>query len=92
MRKDFKVMKALDGHTKVNPSTRLQELSTFAREVNSSERVRNELSEWQISLNPSPVKVNARRFPIGEIQIGQNIISAGERGKQQAGTTSKARY
>ncbi|CAH0702423.1 unnamed protein product [Spodoptera exigua] len=74
MRNNFRLMKALDSHTKVGPDVRIQKLLHFNRRLTQSREVVKEMSDWSLTLSQDLVKFKARQLPTENIYLGGNLF------------------
>ena len=57
MRADFRMMKDVAAHTRVEPKIRVEELQQFAQKVNRDEETAKLLKDWSIILADQPLRV-----------------------------------
>ncbi|XP_053601023.1 piwi-like protein Siwi isoform X2 [Plodia interpunctella] len=79
MRADFRLMSALNVHTKIGPAVRIQKLLAFNRRLTQTPEVVKELADWQLKLSPNLVKIKGRQLPTENIyQGGESKYPAGD--------------
>lgn len=71
MRKDWKMMKELSVHTRLNPNGRIQRLLSFNRRLQNEPQVVQELAEWNLRLDDKLANVPGRVLPTETIHFGQ---------------------
>ncbi|KAH9639050.1 hypothetical protein HF086_003581 [Spodoptera exigua] len=72
MRTNFKLMKALDAHTKIGPDVRIQKLMAFNQRLTRNPEVVKEMADWDLSLSTELVKIKGRQLPPENIVQGNN--------------------
>ncbi|XP_064215158.1 piwi-like protein Ago3 [Tribolium castaneum] len=70
MRNDFKVMKDVAAFTRITPNQRMLALRTYLDRVRQSEKAKQVLSGWGLSLADDTVDVKARVLPQEAIYFG----------------------
>ncbi|CAH0581309.1 unnamed protein product [Chrysodeixis includens] len=73
MRANFKLMKALDVHTKIGPDIRIQKLLNFNQRLNKCPEVVKEMGDWALTLSNELVKFKGRQLPAENIVQGNNL-------------------
>ncbi|CAO1364269.1 unnamed protein product [Diamesa tonsa] len=88
MRKNFTVMKDLAVFTKLSPYQRLGSFKKFIDNINNTPAAKEVLANWGLSLESTPLIMNARLFEEQTINFGKNMkISAGPNADFSRGTT-----
>jgi len=64
----------VQAHTRTTPPQRVAKLMEFIRQTNSNPKAREELDNWNVSLDDNLVKLQGRLFSPEEIQSGQNQV------------------
>lgn len=82
MRANFKLMRALDNHTKIGPSPRIKKLLDFNKRFTQKKEVVEEMATWSLKLSKNLVKIKGRQLPT------ENIIQ-GNNSKYPAGDTTE---
>lgn len=72
MRKNYIVMKDLAAYTKLTPYQRVLSYKKYVENVNTTPEAKNILSQWGLSLDPEPYKLNARLLDEEKIIFGRN--------------------
>ncbi|XP_050672859.1 piwi-like protein Siwi [Leptidea sinapis] len=73
MRSDFRLMKALDTHTKIGPDARIQKLLQFNRRLTQTPEIVAELSSWSLRVAKDLVKFKGRQLPPENIFQANNV-------------------
>ncbi|XP_013193160.1 piwi-like protein Siwi [Amyelois transitella] len=73
MRADYRLMSALNAHTKIGPAQRIQKLLAFNRRLTQTPEVVKELASWQMKLSNSLVKFKGRQLPAENIIQGNDV-------------------
>lgn len=88
MRKNFTVMKDLAVHTKLSPYQRLGSFKKFIDNINNTPAAKEVLAGWGLSIDKTPLIMNARLFEEQTINFGKNMkISAGPNADFSRGIT-----
>lgn len=74
MRTDFNFKKAVEQYSKIGPNDRCSRLSQFVQRFRSEERVREELSRWQMDFESTPAKITGKILPYESILFGNNVV------------------
>lgn len=69
MRADFRVMKDIAGHTRVNPTQRQHSLMQYVRNVRACEAARKVLDEWGVTLEDAAVNLDGRILPEEKVMM-----------------------
>ncbi|CAB3247796.1 unnamed protein product [Arctia plantaginis] len=72
MRANFKLMRALDTHTKIGPDKRIQKLMSFNQRFTQNNEVVKEMGTWSLKLSRDLVRFKGRQLPTESIFQGQN--------------------
>lgn len=72
MRNDFRMMRSLSDHTRINPDKRMQHLMDFNRRFLSSKESAQVLDEWNMKLDPSLVEFTGRQLVQENMLFGNN--------------------
>ncbi|XP_022818139.1 piwi-like protein Siwi [Spodoptera litura] len=72
MRSNFKLMKALDAHTKIGPDVRIQKLMAFNQRLTRNPEVVKEMGDWALTLSNELIKIKGRQLPPENIIQGNN--------------------
>ncbi|XP_022814819.1 piwi-like protein Siwi isoform X1 [Spodoptera litura] len=72
MRNDFKLMKALDAHTKIGPDVRVNKLLQFNRNLTQNPQVIKELNTSHLTFAKQLMKVKGRQLPTENIIQGND--------------------
>ncbi|XP_063893516.1 piwi-like protein Siwi isoform X1 [Helicoverpa armigera] len=72
MRANFKLMRALDNHTKIGPDVRIQKLLKFNQRLTSCREVVKEMGDWSLTLSHELVSFKGRQLPPENIVQGNN--------------------
>ncbi|XP_064631456.1 piwi-like protein 1 [Lineus longissimus] len=76
MVRDFRVMKDIAQHTRVDPTSRRKRLEGFSRELRSHDNAKQELANWGFGIDHQLATVQARVLPPEQIsQWGENRFS-----------------
>ncbi|KAF2362479.1 PAZ domain, partial [Trinorchestia longiramus] len=78
MRGDFRVMKTVAQYTRLSPDTRQQCLQKFARNINDNPEAKKILSDWGLTLDTGPVKLQGRVLPPEMVQFSGRCLPANE--------------
>uniref|UniRef100_A0A182MUF5 Protein piwi n=1 Tax=Anopheles culicifacies TaxID=139723 RepID=A0A182MUF5_9DIPT len=80
MRSDFKMMRAMADHTRLNPDRRIERLETFNRRLQTSPESQEVLKVWQMELDRRLVELPGRLLPQEMIFFSttSNGVQAGE--------------
>nr|ASW22511.1 piwi2 [Nematostella vectensis] len=78
MRKDFRVMKDIAAHTRVNPMQRQEAMKKFVMSINSTPEALEQLTAWNLRLDTSTLMTEGRQFPPEKIIYGNTTGSAGD--------------
>ncbi|XP_019856843.1 PREDICTED: piwi-like protein 1 isoform X2 [Amphimedon queenslandica] len=76
-RSDFRVMKDLAAHTRITPAQREIAIKKFVRTVNESEKAKEELSSWGLSLHPNILETNGRLYKPETVLFRDGSVVAG---------------
>ncbi|XP_043281262.1 piwi-like protein Siwi [Venturia canescens] len=71
MRRDFRMMRELGTHTRLNPNGRIQRLLSFNRRLQNEPKVVQELSEWNLRLDDKLVTLPGKILKPETIHFGQ---------------------
>jgi len=89
MRADFRIMKEVSNFTRLNPQKRKEAMKKFVDAVNRDPNAKKHLSDWGLTLNPSPLSVKGRVLSPEMIFFGNNRReSAGAKGDWGRATTN----
>jgi len=72
MRADFRIMKEVSNFTRLNPQKRKEAMKKFVDAVNRDPNAKKHLSDWGLSLDPSPLSVTGRLLSPETIFFGGN--------------------
>ncbi|XP_064633620.1 piwi-like protein 1 [Lineus longissimus] len=67
MRDDFRVMKDLAVHTRINPNQRNRSLREFIRNVKQNEDASKQLEDWGLQLDTDTLNLDGRQLPPEDI-------------------------
>ncbi|CAO1310298.1 unnamed protein product [Diamesa serratosioi] len=88
MRKNFSVMKDLAVHTKLSPYQRVGSFKKFIDNINNTPAAKEVLANWGLSIDKTPLIMNARLFEEQTIHFGKNMkICAGPNADFSRGIT-----
>ena len=78
MRSDFRMMRELDVHTKLNPDARIQRLLAFNKRLQEEPKIVQEFQDWNLALDNKLLTVNGRILDTQKIVFGRQVqVSAG---------------
>jgi aubergine-like protein len=77
MREDFKVMKDVAEHTRVNPMNRVRAMERFVHTVKNSPEARDELGAWGLQLAETPCQITGRNI------LDRDVVLLGKGGSQK---------
>ncbi|XP_029341152.1 piwi-like protein Siwi [Acyrthosiphon pisum] len=78
MRNNFKLMKDMAIHTRVNPKGRMERLTNFSNRLIKTPDSVNELKRWNLTLSNKLVELTGRTLPPEPIQSRTNGYNGGE--------------
>lgn len=71
MRMDFNFKKAVETFSKVGPNDRCKRLSEFVQRFKTDEKVKGELSRWQMDFESRPAEINGRILQFETLLFGR---------------------
>ena len=73
MKNDFRMMRSLSDHTRINPDKRMQRLMDFNKRLQTSKESAQVLDEWNMKLDTNLVEFSGRQLPQEYMLFGNKV-------------------